>query len=123
MDLRTKYTASISSTQKELRLRQRIFQVLPKIKYVRKKEKLKQLSNELIATVSISHIPSKEVQTNHSKSYLGNGIQSSDIHCVDEYSVTHTVFDEDMVNLELDKLIHKLKIHPQLVERHFNNLK
>lgn len=87
------YSWSIKTKTDELVVRKNTFQVLPKIKFKRKKEKKVRIAKEELGVFKLK-IPFQMMAFNRSRTWIGNGFQTDDIMCSEEWVENLKVYDK-----------------------------
>tara|TARA_R110000796_G_scaffold204188_1_gene320369 strand:- start:486 stop:860 length:375 start_codon:yes stop_codon:yes gene_type:complete len=85
METIIQYGWSIKTKTNELVIRKHTFNVLPKIKFKRKKEKKVRIGKDDLGSFKME-IPFKLVKVNINRSWLGDGMQGDDINCSEEWT-------------------------------------
>ena len=91
------FSFGISTKKDTLTLRKATYKILPKIKFVRKNEKRILINKVDISTHKIN-IPYELKKVKRLRSWLGNGLQSDDIHCHSEWEEEIKVYDKEMLS-------------------------
>jgi len=98
MKIETKYNFGISTKSDELRIYEKKYEIIEAIKFVRKgKKKALKGGGTLIGTFKII-IPFTMLKVQRSRSWLGNGLQSDDINCYEEWTESVKVYNKEMLS-------------------------
>ena len=116
-----KYGWSISNKTNTLTIREFNFQVLPKIKFKRKKEKHINLGKIDLIKVDITTVERKTMKENRSRSWHGGGMQQDDINCHEEWTVDVIYFNDKQVKEILFNSLLKLGL-PTNLEFKYNTM-
>ncbi|MEZ7496487.1 hypothetical protein QO206_13395 [Leeuwenhoekiella aequorea] len=92
----TKYGWSIKTKTNELVIRERVFKVLPKIKFKRNREKLIEVSRKDLGVFPIT-APYTMQERERTRSWHGGGMQQDDVNCIEKYSYEVRMYKADLI--------------------------
>jgi len=93
----TFYSYGISTKKNILTLRKTTYKILPKIKFIRKREKRVLLEKIDLANYKID-VPFQLKKVKKSRSWHGNGMQCDDINCYSEWEEEVKIYDKEILS-------------------------
>lgn len=82
--IQTRIIPRVKSKSNLLLIEKQSFYILPKLKFVRKNDKIRRLESEILGEFKID-IPYTIEKVKRSRSWLGDGMQQDDINCYSEW--------------------------------------
>ncbi len=102
--LNKKIRYKVCKSDDTLRIEEVFYYFLPKEKHVRKKDLTNIYSVKIIGTHKIT-APYTIETIQMSRSWLGNGVQSDDIHCTSEWEEKVKRYDNDLLSLFINETL------------------
>jgi len=87
---------SIKTSSDTFVVRERMFRILPKEKFIRKKDKRIQLYKKELGVYKLD-VPFTFKDVKRSRSWLGDGMQCDDIPCYEEWTEKVKVYDKELL--------------------------